>query len=371
MQSRVLDRQGAYKTRQGSSYSILVSMINMTFCKHIEWLHVVGGKEVALIDPGRLTRVVGEMTNPAMQQPSILLFIGRKAKTQALRELFPNHIKKGRNDGIATLRIDNTSLYSDHPVLFAESDPSATVASTFNASCHESESLPIRWANATTAHEVYDILHARLLCPFSDVICVFADDFPNFNSVVNRLKTWAVAGGGTNPVERARPSVVIVKRGAGPSASPTHDLLEIQDVKFSLDQKALKDSYSSIKVLHLADQQISPLARFRRLKELLWRQMDEVRDLRWRCRCLYSAVHLKKFFQLAISHTATSILRPFNFVTASRLGNEVGADHADHLISFLGLGKNHGLSDDIMGRFIASIILLDAYPLRMHREYLH
>ncbi len=343
----------------------------MTICKHLEWLHVAGGKEVALINPGRLARVIGELTNPATQQPSVLLFIGRKAKTQALRELFPNHIKKGRNDGIATLRIDNTSLYSDHPVLFAESDPSATVASNPNASCHESESFPIRWANTMTLHNAYDILHTRILCPFSDVLCIFADDFPNFNSVVDRLKTWAVAGGGSSPLEHVRPSVVIVKRGGGASASPTHDLLEMQDVQFSLDQKVLKDSYSSIKVLHLADEQISPLARFRRLKELLWRQMDEMRNVRLRSRCLYSAVHLNKFFQMAVSQTAASVLRPFNFVTASRLGNEVGPDHADHLTSFFRLGVDHGLSNDIMGRFIASTILLDAYPPRMHREHVH
>lgn len=101
----------------------------MPICKHHELLHVVGGKEVALINSGCLTRIVGELTNPATQQPSILLFIDRKAKNQALRELFPNHVKKERNDGIATLRIDNTSLYSNYPVLFAESDPSATITS--------------------------------------------------------------------------------------------------------------------------------------------------------------------------------------------------------------------------------------------------
>ena len=167
--------------------------------------------------------------------PEVLSFIGRKAKIQALRELFPNHIKKERNDGIATLRIDNSSLYSDYPVLFAESDPSATVASTLNVSCYESESFPIRWANATTVHDIYDILYARILCPFSDVLCIFADDFSNFNSVVDRLKTWPVAGGGSSPIEQARPSVLIVKRGAEANASPIYNLLEIQDIQFSLD----------------------------------------------------------------------------------------------------------------------------------------
>ena len=340
----------------------------MTICKHSEWLHVTGEKEIALINTDRLARIVRELTNPATQQPSVLLFIGRKAKNLALRELFPNHVKKEPNESIVTLRVDNTSLYSDHSVLFAESDPSATIISASNAFCHETESFPVRWANATIVHDVYDILHARIFCPFSDVLCIFADDFLNFQSVVNRLKIWAIAGAESSPFEQARSSVVIVKRDGEASASSTHDLLEMQDMQFSLNQKVLKDFYSFIKILHLADEQISSLTRFRRLKKLLWRQMDEMRNVRLRCRCLYSAVHLNKFFQIAVSQTAVSALRPFNFVTASRLDNEVDSDHFDHLTSFLRFGMYRDLSNDIMTSFIASSILLNVYPFKMHRE---
>ena len=340
----------------------------MIICKHSEWLHVTEGKEIALINTGRLTRMMKKLTSSITQQPSVLLFIDRKVKNLALRELFSNHVKKGSSESIITLRVDNTSLYSDHSVLFVESDPSATVISASNASCHEIESFSVRWANATTVHDVYDILHARIFCFFSDVLCIFVDDFLNFQSVVNRLKIWAIVEAGSSFFEQVRSSVVIVKRDGEASASPTHDLLEMQDMQFSLNQKILKDFYSFIKILHLTDEQISPLARFRRLKELLWRQMDEMRNVRLRCRCLYSAVHLNKFFQIAVSQTAASALRPFNFVTASRLGNEVGSDHFDHLTSFLRFEVYRDLSNDIMTSFIASSILLNVYPFKMHRE---
>ena len=151
-------------------------------------LQVVNGKEIALINPGRLARIIGELTNPTIQQPSILLFIGQKAKTQALGELFPNQTKKGRHDGIATLRIDNTSLYSNYPVLFADSYPSTIIVSTLDISCHETESFPLRWTNAITVHDIYNILHARIFCPFSDVLCIFADDFPDLSSILDRLR---------------------------------------------------------------------------------------------------------------------------------------------------------------------------------------
>jgi len=87
------------------------------------------------------------------------------------------------------LRVDNTSLYFDHSMLFVESDSFATIILISNAFYHEIESFFVRWTNATIVHDVYDILHARIFYLFSDVLCIFVDDFFNFKSVVNRLKT--------------------------------------------------------------------------------------------------------------------------------------------------------------------------------------
>jgi len=98
--------------------------------------------------------------------------------------------------------------------------------------------------------------------------------------------------------------------------------------------------------------------------------MDKIRNLRLRYRCLYSAVHLNKFFYIAVSQIVASILRPFNFITVSRLGNEVSLDYADYLLLFYRLRIDHGLSYDTIGRFVTSTILLDAYPPKIYRKYL-
>ncbi|MCJ1231936.1 hypothetical protein MMC12_008615 [Toensbergia leucococca] len=342
----------------------------MATCEHLAWLHVTNAKEITLLNPGRMTRVIDELTKPATQQPSILLFLGRKAKNLAVRELFPeNNIRKGQRDGLATLRVDNSSLYSDYPILFAESDPITTISSAANlSSCHETESISLQWSKVTAVHDLYDILHARLFCLFTDVLCVFAEDFATFDDVVKRLKAWAAAGSASNLCKQIRPRVVIIKRGSEPSPSPTYNYLETQDLHFNLHQQDLMEFYSSITVLHLADEQISPLARFRRLKELLWRQMDEMRQERRKNRCLYSAVHLNDFFEKAVAHTAASIVQPFDFILASRQNNAVGSDYQDHLTSFLRLGTKHKISYDVMMGFIASTILLDAYPPLMHSK---
>ena len=93
-------------------------------------------------------------------------------------------------------------------MLFAESDPLTIVISILNMSYHKTKSFPIRWANPTTMHDVYDILYTRIFYPFSDILYIFGDDFPNLNSVIDRLKRWAITRGGSSP---PRPSIMIVK----------------------------------------------------------------------------------------------------------------------------------------------------------------
>lgn len=177
-----------------------------------------------------MTRIVRKLTNLVSQQPSILLFIGRKAKNLVLQELFPKQIKKDSYDNIVTLRVDNRSLYSNHLVLFAKSDPSMTISSIVNnIFCHEIETSSIRWVKATTMHNVYNILYNRLFCLFVDVLCIFVDDFINFKSVVNRLKAWVVISNESTLFKQTKPRVVIVKRGDEASSSPTYNLLKIED----------------------------------------------------------------------------------------------------------------------------------------------
>ena len=102
-------------------------------------------KKLALINSDHMIRIVKKLTNSVSQQSSILLFIDRKAKNLALRELFPKQIKKDSHDDIITLRVDNRSLYFDHSVLFVESDSSVTISSIVNnIFCHEIEASPIR-----------------------------------------------------------------------------------------------------------------------------------------------------------------------------------------------------------------------------------
>lgn len=341
----------------------------MPFCEHVHWLHFSQQKDPSLVEPGRLQRIVQEFTDPDSQYPSLVFFIGRKAKNIAVRHLFPwnNFKKSARNDGLATLRTETVSLQTKHPLLFAESDPFADQSPLSNTDhlCHEVRSHPLLWPGYRIEN-LYDYIHARLLFLFTDVLCIFADDFLDVDSLIHQLKTWANLGWPTDVFTAVRPRVIVVRKGVQPSPSPLYDLLDRQDLRFNFRRQELIGYFSSVTVLHLADEQISPLARHRRLKELIQRQVEETRHLRQAYGCLYSATHLNEFFTDAVRHTTCTIDIPFDFLVSSRKANCDFAHYVEHLSSFWRIATSMDVTYRNSTNFIASSILLDAYPPGMH-----
>ena len=340
----------------------------MSSCKHTSWLDGTHTTDVVLWDTGRLSRLSLELTNPVRQRPSLILFVGRKSKESALRDLFPwNNIKRSRREGLVTLRADTLSLQSDFPIFFAESDPFDTPSQPELSTCHEASSWPLQWSLGA-GDSLYDVAHARLLSLFIDVLCLFADDFHDFEDVVSTIRAWAAFGRASGQFHMARPKVIIVKQGAGPGPSPTYDLLESEYLHYNLLQPNIVASFSSITVLHLADEQISSLARHRPLKELIQRRTDEIRHIKQTIGCLFSAVHLTWYFSEAVKHTARTGIESFDYVASSRLANPISTDFSGHLINFLNLGTQCSLPEDTWTSYIASVILFDAYPRGMHRK---
>ena len=339
----------------------------MSACKHLTWVQLAGEREIFIQDEGRLRRLLCDLENPKGQRPTLLFFIGGKAKTTALRELFPyNNIRRGRHDGLANLRLESTSVKSDHPILFADSEVAFTVPSTVHyTTCHESFKYKLQWIDPPPDFTCADLIHARLFFLFTDIICMFADDFPTLAAVVARLKAWAAAGAAAS-FPALRPRVIIVVRED--EASATFNVLQAQDLRFNLHQQDLIQYFSSILVLYLAGAEISPLARYRRLKEVLLRHADEIRQIRRDSHCLFSAVHLSRFMHEAVRHVAHSVQLTFPFIKISRQKNEVRQDYRDHILRFLRLGVQHRIPDRDITSYIASSMLMDAYPPGMHGD---
>jgi len=327
----------------------------MNTCNHVGWFYLSGRESLHLHYGTRTSNVVHEMAAPDKQYPSMIFFIGRQCKDAALREMFPNNnIRRGNRDGIV-----NT------PLLFADGNPLAPIPIRLgDTTCHEQNTLPLAWS-APQDQSILHFMYARLVALFSNVICIFAEDLGGLDGVAKLLKRWIEKGDASTLPTRVRPRVIIVLREEEEAA--THGVLQMEDLQHELrDQEARAKAFSSISLIYLAGEYISPLARHRRLKEVLLAEVEVSRLERIEQRLHFSAVHFDAFFKSAIHHLARSSDEPFDFIESSRLQNRVQDDYSDHIATFVALSNDVFISYESLTSFIASSILMDAYPPRMH-----
>jgi len=77
---------------------------------------------------------------------------------------------------------------------------------------------------------LYNVLHVRLFYLFVNVVCVFVDNFVNFEHVVQLLKLWVAINNAFVYFDKIRSRVIIVRRENVASLSLIYDLLKIDDL---------------------------------------------------------------------------------------------------------------------------------------------
>lgn len=206
----------------------------MALCSHSSWLHVSNVEESAIHDEDCFTRLLNNLNDARTQQPSLLFFVGQQAKITALRELFSyNTFKKKRNNDGVNLRLDNTTIASNYLIFIVDDDSRLSVLFTLsNWFCHESRSYRLQW-ECSSLHNILNFLYVRVLFLFTNVICVFADDFSCLKDVIDLLKAWAAAGSASHLLYLIRSKIVIV--ATGDEASVIFNVLQAQDFKFGLN----------------------------------------------------------------------------------------------------------------------------------------
>src|SRR6201995_3071260 len=98
----------------------------MRTCRHSQRLDLSNrGNEITLTQSDRAQTMLYSLPYFETQQPSLLMLIGNKSKSNALRELISVTGEKRsigkRGSGEIHLHADTRALFSDRPVLFADS----------------------------------------------------------------------------------------------------------------------------------------------------------------------------------------------------------------------------------------------------------
>ena len=341
----------------------------MAPCEHVSLLRAVRGDEVRILDHHRFEHLVAQLNHPSHQFPCFQFFVGKKTKRLALQQLFPhNNLQRNKRQGesVANIALDAAAAYSEYPIIFADSEAwSMGTSQSADSVCHRTVCHFTHWSNDLMPY-VDEILHARLFFLFADVICLFADDFKDFSVIAKLLRVWSSFASVTGRSSLTLPSVVIVSTDTS-IVIPNSWGLELMELPlFQDDAASLRAAFSRIRLIRLQGENLSPSARFRRLKEFLARQSDEMRVLRIQEGMLFSAKHKSRLFNLALQHTLTTVTRPFDFISASREYCKPPHDHQLHLARFFRLGIQYRAPFDELASYVASSFLMNAYPPGMH-----
>ena len=215
------------------------------------------------------------------------------------------------------------------------------------------------YAIPAQASFINDIIHCRLLFLFADVVCLFADDFGNADTLVSRLKTWLHVGSASMLPVSTRPSLLIVSSHKQDSTAPT--------IRESFSGSQVAQSFSSIHDVHVEQTDLSPMSQFLRLKDTILRHANDSFQSRRSKYAAFSAVHLSSLFSDAVGQCGLSASRLFNPLTAMRPSQDTH-DLTIHLNRAFEICHKRRVPHNEVVAFIASALLMDAYPPKMHGQ---
>jgi len=140
-----------------------------------------------------------------------------------------------------------------------------------------------------------------------------------------------------------------------------------------LGEETIKDLSKLILVINIValfpNSIISINARYRRLKERLIDNLDQVRKSREDRRTLFSATYFTTFLKYAYRHFLETINKPFNFIRALRIYNPITPNLIEYLLNFLKYIKSTNKLTEFIVLIIASSLFLDSYLPKVYSKY--
>ncbi|KAH8430231.1 uncharacterized protein LDX57_007900 [Aspergillus melleus] len=320
----------------------------------------------SLVDTGRVDDIVQDMSHPATQYPSVLSFLGNDSRVAALRALFPqNNVTRRGPAGLVRLHLSTTTANTEHPVWFTESSftrPPTIDGSTIAPSADRSRRYPVRQGRFETPCDIKDHLLTRLVFPWTHVACFFADG----ENELKALTSWLAATHGdihaspSDTPSLVRVILILTDPTAIYNADPVEAGLPGSDV--AGEQRA------TISVLDLRDRhQLSPSALYAPLQRLLLDGLQDSRAERIKQGLLFSAVHLKFMWHRCLVQSLLHPVAQINCLSLARERLPVPFAFHDGLAELLGEACKIGCPTRDLRQFVASALLMDAYPPGMHR----
>ncbi|KFY31633.1 hypothetical protein V493_00940, partial [Pseudogymnoascus sp. VKM F-4281 (FW-2241)] len=362
--------------------AISFSGVIMSPCSHFQWLRIREDHASFVLQYGnRLNNIANALPSPSTQYPSIVLFIGKTLKNKALRALYP------QNELYSASGTDYTGpafKAGSGAQAFEMYEAASKKGSRGKQTCHDTSNHHVSWpsveGNGSQRQQSIDHVQARLLSPFTDVLCLFAQDYGGLDAVAETLITWATIGPASSLEHPIRPRLLIVANISGDVFASEALRLQLK----VLSHPGFSDSFSSLNVINvLGASGHTPRGHFSALEQVLKEEIRLQRAARVNTHTLFSMVHIAAFFDLALQNFRnppltcraskylhavlySSPLSKFSFIDASREDFKVSPNFPQHLRSFMSALADKKLPGHFAWEFIASAIILDAFPPDMH-----
>ncbi|CAG8887459.1 unnamed protein product [Penicillium egyptiacum] len=320
-------------------------------------------ERVAVGEYSRLKEIASELENPQSQCPMLCAFLGRKNKDYALQQLFPqNNIKRHDSEANIKLRSDIVSSNSDWPVLFADGDTGQGNHPPTSKRLQPA-ARPVWW-DCKSGKSLLLVIWARLVFLFTDVMCIFVEDFSGLDEVVEFLECCVRLQSASVLPHDIRPRIILAFQATTEQVSWGRQKEICQRLQDTV-QGSFDSTFSGVHAVWLAGGWLSETARYEPLRSMVAAQLDSMRIVRQRHNILLSANNLMALFQTALDHTLQDIERPFELIRATRIGREVSPCLIPNLTHYFKIGAQPEKRLKDLAPSVASALFMDHYTPEM------
>ncbi|KAJ5655009.1 hypothetical protein N7490_002012 [Penicillium lividum] len=319
-----------------------------------------------LVDTGRLEELVQGMPSPKRQCPSLVYFAGNSNRLKALRALNPhNNVTRKGPAGWIRLHLGGRSGHTENPVLFAESGlllEKSQGDSRWRK--HHSTQRHRRYAiqdddSSCSPAKLHQEVKAQLVLPWTQILCLFIDsksDLQSARDLLQQPRRQLAIGG--QPISTFMRIVIVLTKQDNSNHIPARDFADFE---------AFAETGETI-VLDLRPRcGLSDTVAFEPLRTVIMEQLSAIRDQQASPGGHISASHLGAFWKSFIqSYKRCRIAPPFDLLTEARRGYPDDGAMARYLREGAQIVISAGCAEDEMQVFVASAILMHAYPPEMH-----
>lgn len=332
----------------------------MPHCDHTCWFQLVAtDKSVSLSYTQRFSRLLDELPDPIHQTPTLLYFIGKKAKNEALAFIFPGNGLSNRGAGLCRIRSDVNSIQSESPIFIADGGLNCRVTKpTSLCTCYHNTSYPLFWQPESKI-SVIDILTTRLILPFCTAIIWFIDDFGGAQTFRRHLERWTRIKANTGIKLELRPRLILVS--SRPTVSPT----DLRCLCATIYQSEL---FSSITTISSSGHK-GKTPFLGQLKEKIFQEIEDMRTRLSEHHLRFSAVHLAALIEARMQQITKHNDASLDIIGIARRGYDLQF-FREHVVNFLNITQRHQVPFRDVAAFLSTALLLDAYPPGCHCKFL-